>query len=109
LIDSSFNENGSLIVGELLIKGESEKKILLSTYFCHPSLANDNLSGFLLTAFLARELLKRRALNYSYRVVFVPETIGPISYCSMNKEVMQKIDVGLLLTTVGGPGKFGYK
>lgn len=108
-IDSSFKESGSLTIGELLIQGKSEKEILLSTYFCHPSLANDNLSGFLLTAFLARELSGRKNLNYSYRIIFAPETIGAISYCAMNEEVIRSIDTGLVITCVGGPGQYAYK
>ena len=108
-IDSSFKEDGSLAIGELLIQGKNKKEILISTYFCHPSLANDNLSGFLLTAFLAKELSARKNLNYSYRVIFVPETIGAISYCAMNEEAMRSIDTGMVVTCVGGPGDFGYK
>ena len=108
-IDSSFKEDGSLAIGELLIQGKNKKEILISTYFCHPSLANDNLSGFLLTAFLAKELSARKNLNHSYRIIFVPETIGAISYCAMNEEAMRSIDTGLVITCVGGPGKFGYK
>ena len=109
LIDSSFKANGSLSIGELIIKGKHKKENLISTYFCHPSLANDNLSGFLLTAFLAKELLARKELNNSYRIIFVPETIGAISYCAMNKGAMQSIDTGLVVTCVGGPGKWGTK
>jgi len=108
-IDSSFKEDGSLAIGELLIQGKIKKEILISTYFCHPSLANDNLSGFLLTAFLAKELSERKNLEHSYRIIFVPETIGAISYCAMNQEAMRSIDAGLVVTCVGGPGKFGYK
>jgi aminopeptidase-like protein len=108
LIDSSFNEKGSLTIGELLIKGKSEKEILLSTYICHPSMANDNLSGTLMTAFLARDLMKKADLNYSYRIIFVPETIGAIAYCAMNESEMKKIDQGLVITGVAGPGKYGY-
>jgi len=108
-IESSFNSHGSLTIGELLISGKSEKEILISTYMCHPSLANDNLSGVLMTAFLARELLKKDGLQYSYRIIWVPETIGAVSYCSMNEASMKEIDVGFVITTVGGPGDFGYK
>jgi len=106
-IDSEF-KNGSLSVGELLIKGESAKEYLISTYLCHPSMANDNLSGVILTAMLARELMHRK-LNYSYRFVFLPETIGAIAYCANNQEAMKKIDAGFVITNVGGPGKHGYK
>ena len=108
-IDSEFNPNGSLSIGELLIPGKSEREILISTYICHPSLANDNLSGALMTAFLARELLRKQDLTCSYRIVWVPETIGAIAYCAMNELKMTCIQSGLVVTCVGGPGKFGYK
>ena len=108
MIDSDFNPNGSLTIGELIIPGRSEKEILISTYLCHPSLANDNLSGILMTAFLARELLKKD-LQWSYRFIWIPETIGAITYCSMNEAEVREIDTGLLVSTVGGPGKLGYK
>jgi len=108
-VDSKFDPNGSLSIGELLIPGKSKKEILISTYICHPSLANDNLSGFLMTAFLARELLKLSKSFYSYRVIWVPETIGAISYCARNELAMKEINKGIVVTTVGGPGKFGYK
>jgi aminopeptidase-like protein len=106
-IDSSLT-NGSLSIGELLIKGKSSKEYLISTYICHPSMANDNLSGMILTAFLAKELLKKE-LNFSYRIVFVPETIGAIAYCANNEKAIKKIDCGFVVTTVGGSGQFGYK
>jgi len=107
LIDSEI-KNGSLSIGELRIEGKRKKEILISTYICHPSMANDNLSGVILTAFLAKELLKRN-VNYSYRIVFVPETIGAIAYCANNEEAMKRIDCGFVVSCVGGPGKFGYK
>lgn len=108
LIDTGFKK-GSLTIGEVLIEGKNSEEVLISTYICHPSMANDNLSGMILTAFLAKELLSRKKLNRSYRIIFVPETIGAITYCAMNERVMKAIDVGLVVTTVGGPGKFGYK
>ena len=108
-IDSGFDPQGSLTVGELLIPGVLKQEILISTYICHPSLANDNLSGAVMTAFLARELLKQPKSRYSYRIIWVPETIGSIAYCALNEQVMKKISTGLVVTTVGGPGQFGYK
>ena len=108
-IDSELFE-GSLSIGELLIKGKSEKEYLISCYICHPSMANDSLSGVLTTAFIAKELLKNQdSLEYSYRIVFVPETIGAIAYCANNEEKIKKIKNALVVTTCGGPGKFGYK
>jgi aminopeptidase-like protein/spore coat polysaccharide biosynthesis protein SpsF (cytidylyltransferase family) len=108
VIDSELKP-GSLTYGEYLIPGRSKKEILLSCYICHPSMANDSLSGVLLTAFLAQHISTIKDRNWSYRVVFVPETIGAIAYCSLNEAAMKRIDVGLVITTVGGPGKFGYK
>ena len=108
-IDSEFEPNGSLSVGELFIPGISEEEILISTYFCHPSMANDNLSGTILTAFLAKELLKKENLHYSYRIIWVPETIGAIAYSFMNEKKMKLIKAGFVITTVGGTGRFGFK
>lgn len=108
-IDSNLTQ-GSLSIGELLIKGKSDKEYLLSSYICHPSMANDSLSGVLTCAFLAKELLKiQDQLEYSYRIVFVPETIGAIAYCSHNEKHVKKIDNALVITTCGGQGDFGYK
>lgn len=106
-VDSEL-KNGSLTIGELLVKGKSDKEYLVSTYICHPSLANDNLSGPVMTALLSRELLNR-TLNFSYRIIFVPETIGAIAYCAHNEEAMKKIIAGFVVSTVGGPGRFGYR
>ena len=108
-IDATFKK-GSLSIGEIVIKGKSKKEYLISTYICHPNLANDNLSGIIVTAFIAKELIEnQKNLNYSYRIIFVPETIGAISYCAHNEKVMRNIDIGLVITTCGSPGKFGYK
>jgi aminopeptidase-like protein len=108
-IDSKL-ENGSLSIGELIIEGKSKKEYLISTYICHPSMANDSLSGVVTTTFLAKQLLKiKDKLEYSYRIIFVPETIGAIAYCANNEEVMKSIKNGLVITTCGGLGEYGYK
>lgn len=108
VIDSELKP-GSLTYGEYLIQGRSTQEILLSCYICHPSMANDSLSGVLLTAFLARYIAGLKNRHWSYRIVFVPETIGAIAYCARNEAAMKKNDMGLVITTVGGQGKFGYK
>ena len=108
-IDATFDSEGSLSIGELIIPGKSEQEVLISTYICHPSLANDNLSGPVLAAFLAQEMLKGESPNHTWRIIFVPETIGAITYCAEHEEIMKKITSGLVVTTVGGPGKIGYK
>ena len=109
VIDSEFKPDGSMTVGELLIPGETDQEYLVSTYCCHPSMANDNLSGLLLTAYLARELLRSSCNKHSWRFIFVPETIGAIAYLCNNEEAMRKIQGGLVATTCGGPGALGYK
>lgn len=106
-IDSSLH-NGSLTYGEYIKKGTSGKEYLFSTYCCHPSLANDNLSGPILWSLLLRELQKIKT-NHTYRFVIIPETIGAIAYLHKNEAEMQNIDGGYILTTVAGPDKFGYK
>jgi aminopeptidase-like protein len=106
-IDSELKD-GSLTIGELIIKGKSSKEFLISTYICHPSLANDNLSGMLLTALIGKKLLEQE-LNYTYRILFVPENIGAIVYLSKNENAMKRVFGGFVVTTVAGPGKYGYK
>ena len=100
---------GSMSLGEYVIPGQSSREILISCYICHPSMANDSLSGVVLTTFLAKWLGERRNRKWTYRIVFVPETIGAIAYCSHHKEKMVEIDQALVITTVGGPGWFGLK
>lgn len=107
-ISSSFSE-GSLTYGEFILPGKCKKEILISSYICHPSMANDSLSGVILAAFLAREIYKMSERQWSYRFIFIPETIGAITYCNLNNNIIKNIDIGLVLTTVGGPGELGFK
>ena len=108
-IDSSFDSDGSMVVGELLIEGASKKEVLISTYICHPSMANDNLSGPIVATYLAKCLQERECLQYSYRFIYVPETIGAIAYSAKNTDALRHIDIGFILTTMGGPGSLGFK
>lgn len=99
---------GKLNYGELLIPGESEKEILVSANICHPSLANNELSGPVLIASLA-QATSRRKPRFSYRFVWVPETIGSLAYLSRHLEEMQRKTVaGIVATCVGDPGPFSY-
>jgi len=107
LIDSELKD-GSLSYGEIFIPGKSEKEILISSYFCHPSQANDSLSGVALCTFLAKELSTRN-LNYSYRFLFIPETIGAIAWLSLNEDKVKNIIGGYVVTCVGDSGPFTYK
>jgi aminopeptidase-like protein len=108
-IDSESKPDGTMTVGELQIPGKTDTEYLVSTYCCHPSMANDNLSGLLTTAFLARDLLKGSRPQCSWRFVIVPETIGTIAYLWHNEAVMKKLRGALVVTTCGGPGSLGYK
>lgn len=106
-IDSSL-ENGHLTFGEYYIKGELEDEVLISCHICHPSLANDNLSGISIATFLAQTLSNHNN-KYSYRFLFIPGTIGSITWLSLNKTKVSKIKYGLVTTLLGDPGGFTYK
>lgn len=107
VIDSTL-EKGHLTYGEYYIKGKNEDEILFSCYICHPSLCNDNLSGIALLTFLAKSL-KNIDLKYSYRFLFIPETIGAIAWLSQNEIRISNIKHGLVVTCVADPGKLTYK
>ena len=107
-IDSRIKK-GKMNYGEVLLKGRSKKEILISTYVCHPSLANNELSGPLLTTFIIKKLKKLKKLNYSYRFVFVPETIGSIAYISKNiKSLKKNVISGYVLSCVGDNRNYSY-
>jgi aminopeptidase-like protein len=107
-IDSTL-EAGSLTYGDLLIKGSSNEEILISTYVCHPSMANNELSGPVIATYLAKQLIETTNLRYSYRFVFVPETIGSIVYLSRHlDEMRKKVVAGYVITCAGDDGPFSY-
>ena len=106
-IDSTL-ENGHLTYGECYLPGRSTDEVLISCHACHPSLANDNLSGLTVATFLAK-LLSGRDLRYSYRFVFIPGTIGAITWLARNREAVGRIRHGLVLTCIGDAGGFHYK
>jgi aminopeptidase-like protein len=106
-IDSSL-EPGSLTYGELVLPGETEAEVLISCHCCHPSLANDNLSGIALSTQLAEHLMGVR-LRYTYRFLFIPGTIGSITWLALNEEQVGRIEHGLVVTCVGDPGHPTYK
>ena len=106
-IDASL-EPGSLTYGECELPGEIEDEVLLSTHVCHPALCNDNLSGMVIAAFLGRLLAARRR-RHSYRLLFVPGTIGSIAWLALNEAKLGRIAHGLVLTCLGDPGPPTYK
>ena len=103
VIDSTLEE-GNLTYGECILKGETSQEVFLSTYICHPSMANDDLSGPVVTTFIAKWLASQPR-RYTYRIIFIPETIGAITYLSRNLEQMQKNTVaGFNITCIGDQG-----
>ncbi|MEY6432064.1 DUF4910 domain-containing protein [Thioalkalicoccus limnaeus] len=106
-IDSSL-EDGHLSFGEYLLKGQTTEEVLLSCHVCHPSLANDNLSGVALATALA-QLLEGYDRRYSYRFLFVPGTIGAITWLALNEDFIRQIKCGLVVALVGDRGKLTYK
>lgn len=107
-VDSTLAD-GSLTYGECFLPGEDEREVLLSTHVCHPSLANDNLSGLAVMTWLARELAARPRRRYSYRFLFIPGTIGSITWLARNEERAGRIAHGLVAANLGDPGEFHYK
>ena len=106
-IDSELKD-GSLTYGELIIPGESEEEVFLSTYVCHPSMANNELSGPAVTTFLTKWILNKQR-RYAYRIIFIPETIGSIAYLSKNLEVMKKnVIAGFNISCVGDNKVYSY-
>ena len=106
-IDTSL-QDGHLSYGELLVAGQSDKEVLISTHACHPSMCNDNLSGVVLATFLAAHLAGQ-PLRYSYRFLFLPGTIGAITWLCLNEARASAITHGLVLACVGDAGRFTYK
>jgi aminopeptidase-like protein len=106
-IDTTL-ENGYLTYGECYLQGRSSEEVLISVHACHPSLANDNLSGLTVATSLA-QLLAGKDLHYSYRFLFIPGTIGAITWLARNKETATKVRHGLVLTCIGDAGGFHYK
>ncbi len=109
-IDSKFNKNGKLNYGELFIKGKSQKEILISTNICHPSMANNELSGPLVSIALAKYFKKnQKKLKRSIRFVFLPETIGAIGFINRNLKKMRKnIFGGYVLSCIGDEREYSY-
>jgi len=109
-IESTHDKNGSMTIAEAILKGKSDKEVLLSTYICHPSMANNELSGPLVTSFFYKELKKLPNRYYTYRFLFIPETIGSIYYLSQHGEHLKKnLVAGYVVSCIGDTGKFTYK
>lgn len=106
-IDSTLAD-GALTYGECLVPGAGRDEILVSCHICHPSLCNDNLSGIAVASQLLRRLLARRS-RYTYRFLFIPGTIGSITWLALNEDKLAAIRHGLVAVNLGDPGKMHYK
>jgi len=106
-IDSAL-ENGYLTYGQCYLPGENSAEVLISCHACHPSLCNDNLSSVAMATFLAK-YVGQVQLRYSYRFLFIPGTIGAITWLSQNEDHVNSIQHGLVLTCLGDRGHITYK
>jgi aminopeptidase-like protein len=107
VIDSTLGP-GHVSYAEAVVEGEGEGEVLFSTYVCHPSLANDNLSGIAVATMLAKELQGRR-LRHTYRFLFAPGTIGPLAWLHQNHDGLDRIRHGLTISCIGDSGDLTYK
>jgi aminopeptidase-like protein len=109
VIDATLQE-GSITYGDYVLPGKSKEEILFTTYTCHPSMANNELSGVLVTAFLYEAIKAMPDRNYTYRFIFVPETIGSIHYLFLHGEHFRKhLKGGYVVTCVGDAANFNFK
>lgn len=106
-IDSTL-EDGAMTYGECVLPGEIDDEVLISAHACHPSLANDNLSGIAVAALLARTI-RQTEHRYTYRFLFAPGTIGAIAWLALNESKTQRLSAGLVLACLGDSGESTYK
>jgi aminopeptidase-like protein len=108
VVINSTLKDGHLTFAELLIPGISQKEIFISSYICHPSMANNELSGPVVTTFLGRWLMSKKNY-YTYRLFLGPETIGALVYLSRNlKELKKNVEAGFVLTCIGDNDDYSY-
>ncbi len=108
LIDTNLFD-GELNYGEIIIPGKTSREVFLSTYICHPSMANNELSGITVTTFLAKWLNELKERRFTYRIIFIPETIGSITYLSFNyKEMINKTIAGFNISCIGDDRAYSY-
>ena len=107
VIDASL-QPGRLTFAELVLEGELDDEVVISTYVCHPALAHDNLSGIAVATMLGRALSRRR-LRHSFRIVFAPGTIGPLCWLHENRDRLDRFAHGLAISCIGDDGDFTYK
>jgi aminopeptidase-like protein len=109
ILIESRKETGELNYAEIVIPGSSKQEILFSTYVCHPSMANNELSGPVVLAKLMKEIQRNPTMHYTYRAIFVPETIGSLVFLSRNLvHLKENLIAGWVMTCIGDEGQFSY-
>ena len=109
LIDSE-HKNGQVEIGEAVLPGKTSEEILFSSYLCHPSMANNELSGPLVLTFLYEKIRAMRRRRFTYRFALMPETIGSLCYLSLRgKHLKKRLAAGFQMTCLGGPSHLIYK
>lgn len=109
IVINSELKNGSLTYGEIIIPGDTKEEVFLSTYICHPSMANNELSGPAVAIYLAKWIKSLKKRRYTYRIIFIPETIGSITYLSKNlPHLKEHVIAGFNLSCVGDNRTFSY-
>jgi len=109
VIDTDLKK-GKLTIGEVVLEGSLDKEILISSYLCHPSMANNELSGPLVLSFLYEAIANLNSRKYTYRFVIAPETIGSIAYLSLRgNDLKNNLIAGYQITCIGDHGQFTYK
>jgi len=107
-IDSNF-KNGKLNYGELIVPGKSKDEILLTTNICHPSMGNNETSGIVVTTALAKWIKSIKDRHYTYRIIFIPETIGSIAYIYQNiKQLKKRVKAGFVVVCVGDNKRYSF-
>jgi aminopeptidase-like protein len=107
VVDATLDE-GSLTSAELTLAGATEAELLLSTYACHPAVANDNLSGVVVLWALGR-ILADQSLQHTVRLLWSPGTLGPLCWLARNRDRLDRVASGLVVSCVGDPGPLRYK
>lgn len=107
-IDSEVSP-GELTIGEIVVRGDSKDEVLISAHTCHPSLANDNLSGIVVATEIAAALSRLPHRRLTYRFVFAPGIIGSLAWLTRHQERLHRVKHGLVLAGLGGPGTLVYK
>jgi aminopeptidase-like protein len=109
VVIKSVLKPGVLNYAELIIPGKKSQEVFISTYICHPSMANNELSGPVVTTQLAKYIQENSDRNYTYRIVFIPETIGSITYLSKNSEQLKKnVIAGFNVSCIGDDRCYSY-